>query len=344
MRALASDNYAGAHPDVMAAIVAANTDHAGSYGADEWTARAVSVIRDHVGPDAEVFITLTGTAANVIGLQALMRPWEAVVCTGNAHIHVDEAGAVERMLGSKVIALPAVDGKLTVEQVETLQWRDGDVHQSQPKVVLISQATELGTVYTVEETRALADAAHRRGMYLYVDGARISNAAASLGVSIRELTTDAGVDAMSFGGTKNGAVMAEAVVMLNPALRAGIELGFIRKQLMQLASKMRFPAAQFVALFEGDLWLRNATHANAMAQRLAKGVHGLPGIEIPSPVQANGVFPILPHKAIERLQEQMPFYTWDEQLNQVRWLCSWDTTEAEIDAFIDMVKQALAEA
>ena len=344
MRALASDNYAGAHPDVMAAIVAANADHASSYGADEWTARAVAVIRDHVGPDAEVFITLTGTAANVIGLQALMRPWEAVVCTGNAHINVDEAGAVERILGSKVIALPAVNGKLTVEQIETLQWRDGDVHQSQPKVVLISQATEFGTVYTIEETRALADAAHRRGMYLYVDGARISNAAASLGVSIRELTTDAGVDAMSFGGTKNGAIMAEAVVVLNPALRAGTELGFIRKQLMQLASKMRFPAAQFVALFDGELWLRNATHANAMAQRLAKGVQGLPGLEIPVPVQANGVFPTLPRSAIERLQQQMPFYVWDEQADQVRWLCSWDTTEAEIDGFIDKVKQALTQS
>lgn len=342
MRALASDNYAGAHPEVLAAIASANEGHAPAYGADAITARAEALFREHLGGQAEVFLALTGTGANVLGLQALMHPWEAVVCAQTAHVNVDEAGAVERQLGSKVITLPSSDGKLTVEQIRSLHWRAGDVHQSQPRVVLITQATEYGTVYDVTEVRALTEAAHERGLLVFMDGARIANAAASLGVPLRAITTDAGIDAMSFGGTKNGAIMAEAVVMLNPPLRAGEHLGHIRKQFMQLASKMRFPAAQFTALLDGDLWLRNASHANEMARYLARGVTDLPGITITQPVQANAVFARLPRGAIAPLQAHTPFYTWDEATDEVRWLCSWDTTTADIDAFVEAVTVTLA--
>ena len=343
MRSLASDNYSGAHPAVMAAMAEANVDHAPAYGADAWTARAVELFREHLGAQAEVFMAFNGTGSNVIGMQSLMRTWEAVVCAESAHINVDEAGAPEKLLGSKVITLPTSDGKLTAEMIELLQWRAGDIHQSQPKVVLITQSTESGTRYSVDEIRAIADAAHARGMHLYMDGARIANAAAAAGASLREMTTDAGVDAMSFGGTKNGAIGAEAVVVLNPALDVAADLGFIRKQYMQLASKMRFSAAQFIALLTDDLWLANASHANAMAQRLAKGVGGITGVQIDRPVQANAVFARLPKAAIPLLQEHTFFYVWDEAAGEVRWVCSWDTTEADIDAFVQRVRTVLAD-
>ena len=343
MRSLASDNYSGAHPAVMAAMAEANVDHAPAYGADAWTARAVELFREHLGAQAEVFMAFNGTGSNVIGMQSLMRTWEAVVCAESAHINVDEAGAPEKLLGSKVITLPTSDGKLTAEMIELLQWRAGDIHQSQPKVVLITQSTESGTRYSVDEIRAIADAAHARGMHLYMDGARIANAAAAAGASLREMTTDAGVDAMSFGGTKNGAIGAEAVVILNPALDVAADLGFIRKQYMQLASKMRFTAAQFIALLTDDLWLANASHANAMAQRLAKGVSGINGVQIDRPVQANAVFARLPKQAIPILQEHTFFYVWDDAAGEVRWVCSWDTTEADIDAFVQRVRTVLAD-
>lgn len=342
MRSLASDNYSGAHPDVLAAIAAANADHAPAYGADQWTARAVALFREQLGEQAEVFLTFNGTGSNVIGLQSLMRTWEAVVCAESAHINVDEAGAPEKLLGSKVITLPTPDGKLTPQMITDLQWREGDIHQSQPKVVLITQSTESGTRYSVAEVRAIADAAHARGLNLYMDGARIANACAAEGVDLRTMTTDAGVDAMSFGGTKNGAIIAEAVVILNPAIDVAGNLGFIRKQYMQLASKMRFSAAQFIALLTDDLWRRNAEHANAMAQRLADGVRTIPGVIIDRPSQANSVFARLPKAAIPALQEHTFFYVWDEAAGEVRWVCSWDTTEADIDAFVQQVRLTLA--
>ena len=342
MRSLASDNYSGAHPEVLAAIAAANDDHAPAYGADPWTACAVEMFREQLGEQAQVFLTFNGTGSNVIGLQSLMRSWEAVVCTQSAHINVDEAGAPEKLLGSKVITLPTPDGKLTPAMIEQLQWREGDIHQSQPRVVLITQSTELGTRYSVAEVRALSDAAHARGLLLYMDGARIANACAAEGVSLRAMTTDAGVDAMSFGGTKNGAILAEAVVILNPDLHVAGDLGFIRKQYMQLTSKMRFSAAQFIALFTDELWRRSAEHANAMAQRLHDGVRDIPGVQLDRPVQANAVFPRLPKAAIPALQEHMFFYVWDEAAGEVRWVCSWDTTADDIDGFVAAVRHVLA--
>lgn len=343
MRSLASDNYSGAHPAVLAAIAEANVDHATAYGADSWTARAVECFRRRLGEHVDVFMTFNGTGSNVIGLQSLMHTWEAVVCAASAHINVDEAGAPEKLLGSKVITLETPDGKLTPSMIEHLQWREGDIHQSQPKVVLITQSTEQGTRYTVDEVREIADAAHGRGLLLYMDGARIANACAAEGVDLRAMTTDAGVDAMSFGGTKNGAILAEAVVVLNPALNISGNLGFIRKQYMQLASKMRFSAAQFIALLSDDLWRANAEHANGMAQRLAAGVADISGVTIDRPVQANAVFARLPKSVIPILQEHTFFYVWDEAAGEVRWVCSWDTTTDDIDAFVTRIREALAD-
>ena len=348
MRTLASDNYAGAHPAVLEAIAAANAEHAPAYGGDSVTARAVELFRDHLGAHVDVFMTFNGTGSNVIGMQSLMRSWEAVICASSAHINVDESGAPEKLLGSKLITLDTPDGKLTPAMIDAVQWRAGDVHQSQPKVVLITQSTESGTRYSPEEVRAIADTAHARGLYLYMDGARIANAAAGLGVELRAITTDVGVDAMSFGGTKNGTILAEAVVILNPRLVSGGDLsvtgdlGFIRKQYMQLSSKMRFSSAQFIALFTDDLWRRNASHANAMAQRLATAVADVPGLRIERPVEANGVFATLPAHTIPILQEHTPFYVWDEAASEVRWLCSWDTTEHDIDDFASTVRSVLS--
>ena len=343
MRALASDNYAGTHPDVMAAIVAANVDHAISYGDDPWTARADEVFRSHFGEHARAFPVFNGTGANVVGLQVLMRPWDAIICASTAHINVDEGGAPEHLLGSKLIDVPTPDGKLTPDLVRSAHFGVGVVHHAQPKVVSITQTTEMGTLYTVDEVAALAECAHSLNMYLHMDGARISNAAASLGLPLRAFTTDVGVDVLSFGGTKNGALLAEAVVILQPHLGDVADVvGFARKQSMQLASKMRFFSAQFVALLEGDLWLRNAAHANAMAGRLHVAVASAPGLEFPQPVQANGLFPIMPAHAIAPLQQSTPFYVWNESINQVRWMCSWDTTPEDIDSFATTLLALLA--
>lgn len=337
--AFASDNYAPAHPDVLAAVVAANEGHAGSYGSDPWTARAVERLRDHLGAQTEIFLVFNGTAANVLCLQALLRPYEAVICAESAHIAVDEGGAPERILGSKLVDVPTPDGKLTPELVEQRILRLGDEHAVQPKVVSITQTTELGTRYELDEVRALADVTHDHGLLLHLDGARIANAAAGLGVGLREATADLGVDALSLGATKNGALGAEAVVLFDPAHAAGF--AWWRKQAMQLASKMRYAAAQFDALYAGDLWLRNAAHANAMAQRLAAGVAGLPGVRIARPVQANAVFAVVAPDATARLQERFAFYVWDERTGEVRWMCSWDTTPEEVDAFAAAIAAAV---
>ena len=342
MRALASDNYAGAHPAVMEAMLSANAEHMPAYGADALTARARDLFREQLGDQVEVFPVFNGTGANVIGLQSLVRSWQAVICASTAHINVDEAGAPEKLLGSKLIDLPTTNGKLSPDMIEAVQWRQGDVHQSQPAVVLITQSTEYGTVYRPDEIAALAEVAHRRGLYLYMDGARIANAAASLGVPLRAITSDAGVDAMSFGGTKNGAIAAEAVVVLNPELGIVEQLGYLRKQYMQLASKMRFASAQFIALFTDDLWLSNASHANAMATRLADATRDIPGVRITQQVQANAVFAVLPKSAIVAAQEHTPFYVWDEAAGEVRWVCSWDTDPADIDAFAAALRSAVS--
>jgi threonine aldolase len=335
----ASDNYAGAHPEVLAAVAAANAGHAGAYGDDPWTARVEELVREHFGPAARAFPVLTGTAANVLCLEAATQPWEGVICAESAHVNVDECGAPERMIGRKLLTVPAPDGKVTPDLVASRLGGRGDEHRVQPRVVSVSQATELGTSYAVEELRALAAFAHEEGLLVHVDGARLANAAAGLGVPLRAVATDAGVDLLSLGGTKNGLMAGECVVLLRPELAEGFP--FRRKGAMQLASKMRFVSAQLVALLEGDLWLRNAAHANAMAARLACAVAGLDGVQLARPVQANAVFARLPAGATARLQERWRFYVWDEATGEVRWMTAWDTAEADVDAFAADVAEAV---
>jgi len=339
-RGFASDNYAGAHPDVLGALAEVNVGHVTSYGYDPTTAVAVAQFRELLGEQVEVFFVFNGTGANVVGLQALLRPWESVVCARSAHINVDECGAPERHLGSKVLDLPTPDGKLTPNLVRSVHTGIGDEHRAQPRVVSITQSTELGTAYSADEVMALADTAHSLDMHLHMDGARISNAAAGLGVELRDTTGECGVDVLSFGGTKNGLLGGEAVVFFRAELAQ--DALFIRKQQMQLASKMRFISAQFVALLTDDLWRRNASHANAMAQRLAAAVGDVPGVTITQRVQANGVFAILPADAIPALQEEFHFYVWDESSHECRWMCSWDTTEHDVDRFAAAIVSAAA--
>ena len=342
VQGFASDNYAPAHPEVLAAIIAANDGHAVAYGADPWTARAEQLLRAHFGEQAVSYLVFNGSAANVLCLRALCRPWESVVCAAQAHINVDEGGAPERIAGVKLHAVPTTDAKLTPAHIEGRLQRRGDEHVVQPRVVSITQSTELGTRYSPDELHALAQFAHEHGLLVHVDGARLANAAAGLGVSLREITTDAGVDAVSFGGTKNGLLLGEAVVFLDPALAEGVR--YLRKQTLQLASKGRFLAAQFIALLEGDLWRRNAEHANAMATRLADALTGVPGVRLTQPVQANALFAVLAADVTERLQRDWPFYTWDAQTGEVRLVCSWDTTTEEVDAFAADVRRACAAA
>jgi threonine aldolase len=338
-RGFGSDNHAGAHPDLLAAIAAANHGHAEAYGADPWTERAEAAFRRHFGSEARAFCVFNGSGANVAAVDALTGAHEAVICTDVAHLHVDECGAPERLTGTKLLTVAAPHGKLTAADVGRWEARRGDEHHVQPRLVSITQSTELGTVYTVDETRAIADAAHAHGMYMHVDGARLANAAASLELSLAALTTEAGVDAVSFGGTKNGLLFGDAVVFCRPDL--GQDFAFTRKQLLQLASKMRFVSAQFEALLDGELWLANARHANAMAARLADRVGAIEGVEISHPVQANVVFARLPRPAIDELQREHGFYVWDEPSDEVRWMCAWDTRPEDVDAFAEAVAAAI---
>jgi threonine aldolase len=331
VRSFASDNYAGAHPEILEAIAVANGGHQVAYGDDAYTAALQDVFRGHFGDRAEVFPVFNGTGANVVGLQSMTRRWDAVICTTSAHINVDECGAPEKVAGIKLLPVPTDDGKLTPELVDSQAWGWGDQHRAQPTVVAITQSTELGTVYTADEIGALCDHAHARGMLVHLDGARICNAAAALDVPLRAFTTDVGVDVLSFGGTKSGLLFGEAVVVLNPDSAAG--LPYLRKSAMQLCSKMRFLSVQFEALLGGDLWLRNARHANEMARRLAAAVEGFDGVRIVRPVQANAVFAVLAADVTQRLQERQRFYTWDEHTGEVRWMTSFDTTEADIESF-----------
>jgi len=335
-RDFASDNYAGAHPEVMAALVAANGGHQTSYGADAWTARLQEVVRGHFGEQAAAFPVFNGTGANVLSLQAVLPPWGAVVCTTDAHIHTDENGAPERVAGIKLLPVPAPEGKLTPELLDREAWGFGDEHRAQPGVVSLTESTEVGTVYTPDEIRAVASHAHDLGLRVHVDGARLANAAAALGVPLRALTTDVGVDVVSLGGTKNGLLFAEAVVVLQPDAAPGMT--YLRKMDMQLASKMRFLSAQLVALFEGDLWLRSAAHANAMAARLAEGLTGA-GVELLHPAQANGVFAHLTPAVADELRRTWKFYDWAH--GTVRLMCAFDTTEQDVDDFLAATREAL---
>jgi threonine aldolase len=332
MKSFGSDNHAPVHPDVLAAIVAANDGDAASYGADPWTADMARLMKAHFGPDAETHLVFNGTAANVLSLGTLLHSYHAVICADSAHVHTDECGAPERQLGCKLLTAPATDGRITVEGADRLVRGIGDEHHVQARVLSLTQSTELGTRYPLAAVRELADWAHGRGLAVHMDGARLANAAAGLGVSLGEASAGCGVDVLSFGGTKNGAMNAEAVVVLNPSL--GSDFRFRRKQHMQLASKMRYAAAQFVALLTDDLWRRNAERANATAARLAAGAAEVPGVRVTRPVEANAVFAVIPPDAVAPLQAEFPFYVWDEDSGEVRWMTSFATTDGEVDDFV----------
>ncbi|OCG74725.1 threonine aldolase family protein [Microbacterium sediminis] len=346
LRSFASDNYSGVHPEVLAAIAAANDGHQVAYGEDVYTARLQEVLAGHFGEGIQAFPVFNGTGANVVSLQAMLPKWGAVVAATTAHINTDEGAAPERVAGIKILGVPTDDGKLTPELMDREAWGFGDEHRAQPAVVSITQSTELGTLYTPDEVRAIADHAHELGMTVHMDGSRLSNAAAALGLPLRAFTTDAGVDVLSLGGTKNGALGAEAVVLLNPDAAPGVT--YIRKFDMQLASKMRFLSAQLIALFDGDLYLRNATRANAMAARLSALVEegiadgSIRGTRLTQKTVVNGVFVSLPDGVADVLRQSFRFYDWDASKNEVRWMCSFDTQESDVDALVAALKAATA--
>lgn len=336
-KSFGSDNHSGAHPEVVRAIGEANGGDSLPYGEDTWTARAASDLKSAFGASDALFV-FNGTAANVLGISLLLRPFEAVICAESSHLNVDECGATERILGSKLLTVPTTDGKLTPDLVRTRLTGRGDEHRAQPRVVQIAQVTELGTCYTLAELQLLSEFCRAEGLYLYVDGARLANAAAYLGCELSDLA--AGVDALSFGGTKNGAVAAEAVILMRADMVPAAP--FHRKQQMQLGSKMRFMAAQFSALLEDKLWLRSAQHANAMAVRLAAGVAGIEGLSIRYPVQSNAVFATLSHDDLAVLQRDWTFYAWDEDQGIVRWMTSFDTTAEDVDAFVERINAVVS--
>jgi threonine aldolase len=344
-RSFASDNNAGIHPDVLAAIASVNQGHVVAYGDDPYTRSAVSKLHEHFGPDIEGFFVFNGTAANVLSLKALTESYHAVICPESAHIYTDECGAPEKFTGCKLVPIPTVDGKLTPEAARRAYHNIGDQHHVQPRVISITQATEMGTVYQPEEIRALADFAHKRGMFLHVDGARLANAAVTLNQNLRQATRDLGVDVLSFGGTKNGLMGSECVIFFNRQLLESKEFAqnflYLRKQAMQLASKMRFVAVQMETLLSRDRWLDNARNANRMAKLLEQKVSQIPGVRIVYRVEANGVFAQIPKPAIARLQKQYFFYVWDEEQSVVRWMCSFDTTERDVEQFAECVRAAV---
>jgi len=339
LRSFASDNNAGIHPEIIKAIALANEGHVVGYGADPYTETMARKFHDHFGPDTEVFVVFNGTGANTLSLQSLTRPYHAVICAASAHIYTDECGAPEKFTGCKLIPLQTPDGKLTVEMVQHAYHGIGDEHHVQPKVISITQSTEMGTVYRPEEIQSLAKFAHERNMYLHLDGARIANAAAALGQTLRQATRDLCVDVLSFGGTKNGAMGGEAVVFFSSKLAT--DFLFLRKQAMQLASKMRFISAQLGALLTDDLWLKNAQHSNRMAKLLEMEISKIPQIKIVYKVEANGVFAKIPREAIAKLEERYFFYIWNEEESVVRWMCSFDTTEDDVREFTKFVRETV---
>lgn len=339
LRGFASDNNSGVHPEVLEAIANVNVGHAVGYGDDDITQRTILRFKEIFGEATDVFFAYNGTGANVIAIQALASPYNAVICPETAHINVDECGAPEKHSGCKLLPVKTDNGKLTVDGIKAYMHGIGFEHHSQPKMVSITQATELGTLYSIEEIKEIATYVHQNNMYLHMDGARISNAAVALNCSFKEMTVDAGVDVLSFGGTKNGLMYGEAVVFFGQHTQA---VKYIRKQTAQLHSKMRYTAAQFEALLSNDLWKRNAYHANAMAHQLANKLKDIPEIEITQKVESNGVFAIVPPQIIEPLQQEFFFYMWDPERSEVRWMTSFDTQEEDINAFVELIKEKLA--
>lgn len=338
-RGFASDNNAGVHPSILDALGEVNDGHVIAYGDDPYTAKATREIREIFGADTELFFVFIGTAANVLGLSTVTQPYHAVICPETAHINVDECGAPEKFSGCKLLTCSTPDGKLTVDMIASHMHGIGFEHHVQPRVVSITQATELGTVYTIDEVREIANYTHQHGMLLHMDGARISNAAVSLDCGLYEMTGGAGVDVLSFGGTKNGMMYGEAILFFNKALCEDFK--YIRKQGMQLASKMRYIAAQFSAFLKNGLWIANATHANLMAQKLHAAVKDIPGVKVTRKVESNAVFAIVPPQIIPTLQEKFFFYVWDEERSEVRWMCSFDTSEEDIASFASLLRSLL---
>ncbi len=335
-KSFGSDNHSGAHPAVMRAIVEANAGDAIPYGGDPWTENAFGEIRRLAGAQGEVFLVFNGSGANVLGLDLLLARHEAVICAATAHINTDECGAAERVIGTKLLTVPAPDGKLTPELIATRLAGRGDEHFAQPGVVSLTQSTELGTCYSLDELRAIREFCAANGLRVYIDGARLANAAAHLGCSLADLAANA--DVLSFGGTKNGAMGAEAVIVMQAA--NAVNARYLRKQHGQLSSKMRFVGAQFNALLADDLWLVNATHANAMAARLATGLAAIPGVDIAYPVQSDVVFARLSPGHIAELQRDWTFHVWDESTSMVRWMTAFDTQESDVDAFLGDIAAA----
>jgi threonine aldolase len=338
-RAFASDNWAGAHPEVLAALAAVNSEHVPAYGRDPHTLDAIDRICAEVG-DAEVFFVFSGTAANVLCLQSMVRAHQAVICADTAHVHTSECGAAEKQIGCKLLPIGAPNGKITVAGIEAHMHHIGDEHHVQPRAITITQATEYGTVYTAREIRAIADFAHANALLLHMDGARLFNAAVSLGVPLHAISKDAGVDALSLGGTKNGLIAAEAVIFFNERLADDFE--FRRMQGMQLSSKMRFIAAQFIALFSNGLWKRNAAHANRMAKLLGNQLAAVPGVALTQAVEANAVFATIPNQIVGPLQESYYFHIWNEARSEARLITSFDTTESDVMEFATLVREAMA--
>jgi len=339
LKSFASDNNAPVHKAVFRAMMEANQGDAIGYGDDIHTLEAEQKIKELFGKDVRVYFMLTGTGANVAALSHITRPYHAIICSDKAHLENDECGAPEKMTGCKLHQVPSVDGKIRVEQLQPFLKSKGFQHHSQPKVISITQATEMGTVYHPEEVRAIARFAHEHDLYVHMDGARIANAAASLDASLVEMTRFSGIDVLSFGATKNGAMAAEAVVFFNRELAKDFE--YSRKQSMQLMSKMRYVSSQFYAMHSGNLWLENAKHANAMAHMLAEKIKDIPSVKITQKVETNAVFAIIPPEAIEKLQRRYFFYTWDAAKSEVRWMTSYDTTEKDIEQFVTAIREAV---
>ncbi|MBT5427023.1 MAG: low specificity L-threonine aldolase [Bacteroidetes bacterium] len=338
-RGFASDNNSAVHPEIISAMSSCNTGHTVGYGDDIYTRQATSKIRNTFGSETECFFVFTGTGANVVGLKSVTQSFNSIICAETAHIEEDECGAPELFTACKLIPVQQINGKISIDCIAP-HFKGFDFeHHSQPKVVSITQATELGTVYTPEEIKILADYVHDFGLLLHMDGARIANAAASLNCSLREITKDVGVDVLSFGGTKNGAMYGEAILFFKPGLTEYFK--YFRKQSMQLASKMRYISVQFDALLTHDLWRRNASHANEMAAVLAEKVKDIPQIKLTGSVESNGVFAIIPQNIITQLQDEFFFYVWDEKRSEVRWMTSWDTELEDIDAFVLKLKTLL---
>ncbi len=334
-RGFASDNYSGAHPEIIRAISNVNIDHAGAYGNDEYTNKAIGKFKDYFGEDIDVHFVYSGTGANVLGLKTVTNSFNAIICSDVAHINVDETGAPEHFTGCKLLIVPTNDGKITVEGIKKYTYRFGDEHYAQPKVISLTQSTEFGTLYTPEEIKIISDFAKNHNMLIHMDGARIANAAIGLNLSFREFTRDIGVDILSFGGTKNGLVFGEAVIFFNKELSSNFK--YFRKQGMQLASKMRFISAQFDALLSNELWKRNAKQANSMAKLLELELKKITQVKITQKVEANEIFVIIPKEYISTLQKTYPFYVWDENRSEVRLVTSFDTTESDVHGFIALL-------